>query len=75
VDAAGTLYFVDTHWQRIYKWDAQNREGATVSSDPLQPENLGLDTARNLLVVSRSGAGKVYVLRPDGPAGEIETIQ
>jgi DNA-binding beta-propeller fold protein YncE len=75
VDAAGTLYFVDTHWQRIYKWDAQNREAATVSSDPLQPENLGLDTAGNLLVVSRSGAGKVYVLRPDGPASEIKTIQ
>lgn len=75
VDAAGTLYFVDTHWQRIYKWDAQNREAAMVSSDPLQPENLALDKAGNLLVVSRSGEGKVYALRPDGPAGEIKMIQ
>ena len=75
VDAAGTLYFVDTHWQRIYKWDAENREAVTVSSDPLQPENLAFDKAGDLLVVSRSGAGTVYALRPDGPAGEIKTVQ
>jgi sugar lactone lactonase YvrE len=75
VDAAGTLYFVDTHWQRIYKWDAENREAVTVSSDPLQPENLAFDKAGHLLVVSRDGAGNVYALRPDGPAGEIKMIQ
>jgi hypothetical protein len=75
VDALGTLYFVDTHWQRIYKWDAQNREAVTVSTDPLQPENLAFDKAGDLLVVSRSGAGKVYALRPDGTAGAIKVIQ
>jgi len=74
VDAAGTLYFVDTHWQRIYKWDAENREAVTVSTDPLQPENLAFDKAGDLLVVSRSGAGKVYALRPDGTAGQITMI-
>jgi sugar lactone lactonase YvrE len=65
VDAAGALYFVDTHWQWIYKWDAQDHEAEIVSADPLEPENLALDKAGNLLVVSRSGAGKVYTLRPD----------
>ena len=75
VDAAGTLYFVDTHWQRIYKWDAKNRETVTVSSDSLQPENLAFDRAGDLLVVSRSGEGKVYVLRPDETASEIKVIQ
>lgn len=74
VDAVGTLYFVDTHWQRIYKWDAQNREAVTLSTDPLQPENLAFDKAGDLLVVSRSGAGKVYALRPDGTANEIKMI-
>jgi sugar lactone lactonase YvrE len=67
VDAAGTLYFVDTHWQRIYQWDAQNREAVVVSSDPLEPENLAIDKSGNLLVVSRSGSGIVYTLRPDAP--------
>lgn len=75
VDAAGTLHFVDTHWQRIYKWDAKDREAVKVSSDPLQPENLAFDKAGDLLVVSRSGAGKVYTLRPGGPEGGIKMIQ
>lgn len=75
VDAAGTLYFVDTHGQRIYKWDAANREAVVVSTDPLQPENLAFDQSDDLLVVSRSGAGTVYALRPDGSASEIKMIQ
>ena len=67
VDAAGTLYFVDAYWQRIYKWDAQNREAVVVSADPLEPENLAIDKAGDLLVISRSGAGTVYTFRPDAP--------
>lgn len=74
VDPAGMLYFVDTHWQQIYKWDAKNREAVIINSDSLQPENLVFDQAGNLLVVSRSGAGKVYALRPDGPVGDIKII-
>ena len=74
-DAEGALYFVDTHWQRIYRWDAENREAVTIASDPLAPENLAFDKAGDLLVVSRSGAGTVYALRPDGPAGEIKMIE
>jgi Pectate lyase superfamily protein/SMP-30/Gluconolactonase/LRE-like region len=65
VDAAGALYFVDTHWQRIFRWDAQDHEAEVVSSDPLAPENLALDKAGDLLVVSRNGAGEVYSIRPN----------
>jgi len=75
VDANGTLYFVDTHWQRIYRWSEENREAVPVSSDPLEPENLAFDQTGDLLVVSRSGAGKVYTLRPDGPAGDIKMVE
>ena len=67
VDAKGSLYFVDTHWQRIYKWDETNREAVLVSSDSLEPENLAFDKAGNLLIVSRNGAGKVFTFRPDLP--------
>jgi hypothetical protein len=67
VDAAGVLYFVDTHWQRIYKWDEQDHEAVVVSTDPLEPENLVVDKVGDLLVVSRSGTGKVYAFRPDAP--------
>ncbi len=73
VDTAGTLYFIDTHWQRIYKWDARDHEAVVLSSEPLAPENLALDKAGDLLVVSRSGAGQVYTFRPDTP-GSITMI-
>ncbi len=74
-DAKGTLYFVDTHWQTIYKWSAENHEVVVVSRDPLQPENLAFDKSGDLLVVSRSGAGKVYALRPDEPGSKMKMIE
>ena len=74
VDSKGTFYFVDTHWQRIYKWDKGNREAVLVSSDSLEPENLAFDKAGNLLVVSRNGAGKVFTLRPDVPPSSISLL-
>ena len=75
VDAAGTLYFVDAHWQRIYKWSAINREAVLVRNSPLEPENLAFDKAGDLLVVSRSGAGKVYSFRPDAPGEQITVLE
>ncbi len=74
VDKAGTLYFVDTHWQRIYKWDSSNREAVLVSSDSLEPENLAFDKAGTLLVVSRNGAGKVYTFKPDVPLNTVSLL-
>ena len=74
VDAGGTLYFVDTHWQRIYRWDAENREAVVMASDALEPENLAVDKAGDLLVVSRSGAGKVYTLRRDAGDGGMKAV-
>jgi sugar lactone lactonase YvrE len=74
VDGKGNLYFVDTHWQRIYKWDEVNREVVLVSSDSLEPENLAFDNAGNLLVVSRSGAGKVFTFKPDVPPSTVSLL-
>jgi Gluconolactonase len=74
VDAKGVLYFVDTHWQRIYKWDAANREAVIVNSDSIEPENLAFDRAGNLLVVSRNGAGKVFSLKPDVPPETLSLV-
>ena len=74
VDAKGQLYFVDTHWQRIFRWDAANREVVLVSADSLEPENLAFDKAGNLLVVSRNGAGKVYSFKPDVPPNTVSLL-
>jgi sugar lactone lactonase YvrE len=74
-DATGTLYFVDKHWQKIYKWSAKNQEAVLVRNSPAEPENLVFDKAGNLLVVSRSGIGKVYTFRPDAPDEQIALLE
>jgi sugar lactone lactonase YvrE len=64
VDAAGKLYFVDHHQQRIFGWAMT--EGLTIERDsPLDPVNLGFDKAGDLLVLSSDGPeGTVYSFRP-----------
>jgi hypothetical protein len=62
--ASGDFYFVDAHWQRIYKWAAASRQLTTVSDSPLEPVNLAFDKSGNLLVVSYAGAGTIYSFHP-----------
>ena len=42
----GDFYFVDAHWQRIYRWDTSSRQLSTVSDYPLEPVNLAVDRGR-----------------------------
>jgi sugar lactone lactonase YvrE len=67
IDPAGQLYFVDAHWQRIYRWSPQNAEAIVVRDSPLDPINLAFDRAGDLLVVSYQGNGTVYTFRPGSP--------
>ena len=66
VGPRGDFYFVDAHWQRIYCWEAASRQLATVCDFPLEPVNLAVDQAGNLMVVSYSGNGVVYALSSGG---------
>jgi hypothetical protein len=75
VDAAGTLYFVDVHWQRIYRWSPLTREAIVVRDSPLDPENLAFDKSGDLLVVSRAGKGTVYTFRPGTPETQMTVIK
>jgi sugar lactone lactonase YvrE len=61
----GDFYFVDAHWQRIHRWSVAERRLLTVADAPLQPVNLAFDTAGHLLVVSYTGNGTVYALKPE----------
>jgi hypothetical protein len=74
VDAAGKLYFVDHHQQRIYGWSAT--EGLTIERDnALDPVNLAFDMAGDLLVVSSAGPeGTVYSFRPGSPDASIHVL-
>uniref|UniRef100_Q024F0 SMP-30/Gluconolaconase/LRE domain protein n=1 Tax=Solibacter usitatus (strain Ellin6076) TaxID=234267 RepID=Q024F0_SOLUE len=68
---AGDFYFVDAHWQRIYRWSGQL---STVRDNPLDPVNLAFDKAGNLMVVSYAGAGMVYSFKPGSPESEITLL-
>jgi sugar lactone lactonase YvrE len=74
VDAAGRLYFVDAHWQRIYRWSPEASEAVIVSDHPLDPVNLAFDKAGDLLVVSYAGNGTVYSFHPDAPDGQVALL-
>jgi sugar lactone lactonase YvrE len=74
VDPAGDFYFVDAHWQRIYRWSAATRQVSTVRDQPLDPINLAFDQAGNLMVVSYAGAGTVYSFRPGATPEDQITI-
>ena len=73
-DNDGQLYFVDAHWQRIYRWDLKTREAVVVRDLPLEPVNLVFDKAGNLLVVSYAGKGTVYSFRPDAPLDQLTML-
>jgi len=66
IGPCGDFYFVDAHWQRIYRWDSSSRQLSIVSDYPLEPVNLAVDRAGNLMVISYAGDGVVYALTPGG---------
>ena len=76
VDAAGQLYFVDTQFQRIYKWAPETKSPIIVRDNPLDPVNLIFDKAGDLIVVSSGGKDEtVYSFRPGTPETQITLLQ
>lgn len=75
VDAAGTLYFVDRHQQRIFSW-SEASQLKIVRDAPLDAVNLGVDQSGSLMVLSMAGpASTVYTFRPDGPREALTVLQ
>jgi Pectate lyase superfamily protein/SMP-30/Gluconolactonase/LRE-like region len=76
-DAAGRLYFVDAHFQRIYRWSPESQHAAVVSDAPLDPVNLVFDKADDLIVVSSGGRSlTAYALRPgESPAAQLTLLR
>ena len=75
VDAAGKLYFVDHHNQRIYSWS--EKEGLDIERDnTLDAVNLAFDKSGNLLVLSSAGPeSTVYTFRPGSSAEELTVLK
>jgi hypothetical protein len=75
VDGEGRLYFVDAHWQRIFRWSPVTRQLDTIGDSPLDPVNLAFDKAGDLMVVSYAGNGTVYSFRPDAPDSQLTLLK
>jgi sugar lactone lactonase YvrE len=73
-DPSGDFYFVDAHWQRIYRWSSTARRVSTVADSPLDPVNLAFDKAGNLLVVSYAGKGTVYSFKPGASRDAVTVV-
>jgi hypothetical protein len=75
VDAQGRVYFIDTHWQRIYRWSPETHDLKILRDNSLQPTQLALDEAGNLIVLSYAGKGTVYTFQPDALDDQITFVQ
>jgi sugar lactone lactonase YvrE len=75
VDPTGQLYFVDAHWQRIYRWLPEQNRAEIVRDSPLDPVQLVFDKAGDLMVVSYDGDGTVYSFRPDALDQEVTLLK
>jgi len=75
VDAAGKLYFVEHHFQRIYSWDAS--DGLQVVRDtPTDPVNLGVAKSGDIMVLSSLGpTASVYSFDPKDRDGALTMIE
>jgi sugar lactone lactonase YvrE len=74
VHPSGDFYFIDNHWNRIYRWSAAERQLTTVHDAPLDPANMAIDKAGNIMVTSFQGNGTVYTFQPGAPLREIQFL-
>ncbi|MEO6358992.1 MAG: glycosyl hydrolase family 28-related protein [Sphingomicrobium sp.] len=74
VDSRGRVYFVEKHFNRIYRWSGD--KGLELIADaPVEPANLAVDRSGNLLVLSHLGRdSSVYSLDPARPQ-EVRLIE
>ena len=71
----GDFYFVDPYRQRIYKWAAAARQLSIVRDNALEPVNLVIDKAGNIMVVSSFGSNAVYTFKPEQPDLDITVLK
>lgn len=76
VNSAGDLYFVDAHFQRIYRWSPESRNAVVVRDAPLDPVNLVFDKSDNLVVLSSGGRDlTAYAFRPEDAESQPTLLQ
>ncbi|WP_220399005.1 SMP-30/gluconolactonase/LRE family protein [Granulicella sp. WH15] len=76
VDAKGQLYFVDSHFQRVYRWEPKSHNAIVIRDAPLDPVNLVFDKSGDLVVLSSGGRElTAYAFRPESPDAELSILK
>ena len=71
-DAAGNVYFVDSHENKIYRYAADDETLHVFRNDPIHPFALAIDHSRNLIILSR--LGKTFSVPLDHPQNPLVEI-
>lgn len=71
----GRLYFVDPMKQHIYRYTPATSRVELISNSPIQPANILVDKAGDLLIVSYIGDGTVYSTKPNAPATGLQLLK
>ena len=74
VGPRGDVYFVDSHEQKVYRWDPRSSGLTTLCDAPLDIANLSVDSSGNLMLISYAGNGTVYSLKVDSPLSSLSLI-
>jgi len=76
IDATGQLYFVDAHFQRIYRWSPTSHNVVVVRDAPLDPVNLVFDKSGDLIVLSSGGKElTAYAFRPEASSTQLTALK
>jgi hypothetical protein len=76
INSAGELYFVDAHFQRIYRWSPESKNAVFVHDTPLDPVNLVFDKSGDLIVLSSGGKElTAYSFRPEDAETQLTLLK
>jgi sugar lactone lactonase YvrE len=75
VDSRGDFYFVDTRWQKIYRWSVSSQQLAVIRDNPLDSVQLAFDQSGDLMVISYAGNGTVYSFEPGSNFDQITLLR
>jgi sugar lactone lactonase YvrE len=73
VDSKGNIYFVDSHWRKLYKWSPEDKILSLVREMLIVPVALAFDESDNLLVTTNDG--QVVVFYPETGEDDLFVIK
>jgi sugar lactone lactonase YvrE len=73
VDSKGNVYFIDSHWRKLYKWSPENKTLSLLREMLIAPVALAFDESDNLLVTTKDR--QVVVFNPENGEDDLSIIK